>query len=815
MLLARQVTLFSCFRWITCGVLALSLIASCTVPSKVQPGKPFVYKTNINISGNVPEKLQLKERLENQLDDSLKTRLVSYAGVYREIVRPPVFDTANIGRSKVFMTSLLNSLGYYYPAISDTFRIDTVREKVTWQRFWHPRRYPKRGYWYRAFINMTVNPGIVLRFDSIGYALATPELQQLVLKNRDKSVLKKNEPYTLQSVSDELDRLLVIFRNSGYYKMNKEHLFAEVDTVVAALIDPTLDPFEQVRLLDSLQKKRQNPTINIIIRQHPIEDGNQIKKFYIGDVTVFPDASFTEEYELAKKDTTLLRGYKFIYSSRRFKLPFIAKNIRLVPGSQYVQRRYFRTINNLTSLGAWSNVDVELQERYDSVPLLDAFVRLYPAPKMNLNVSFETSRNVSDFLTTGQLFGIGVNGRLLNRNAYREAIQTVSSARFGIELGKNIVQTLQVGLAHSINFPKFISPIRINTDSLINPRTQLNLNAAYTDRFQFFQSRSFNASWGYEWTKGRRRDDQDQPGQRWRKTWQYIPLNFEFTNVIKEDSLKKLEDTITAYKFAFNDGLIMSQILSMSTGFEKDNKVFLFRTKLEESGALFGMIKKLELGDLRRFIKVDGEIRHFINHKKSQWAFRAYAGYGYVYGKTDTGGTAPPEERIVNENTLPFFKAFFAGGPYSMRAWQIRRLGPGSSTIYQPTDTSTAIERFGNMQLELNAEYRFNITTIAGIKVNSAFFVDIGNIWSKEFKVNQTTGKLEVDPTASFTLSRLGKDIAIGAGTSLRFDFDFFLIRLDWAYKIKDPLYSYKNDGWFNDIRLLNGQFQLGIGHPF
>lgn len=740
----------------------------------------------------------------NQLDDSLKTRIVSYAGVYREIVRPPVFDTANIGRSRLFMTSLMNSIGYFHPQISDTFRIDTVREKQSWKRFWHPRRYPKRGKWYRAFVNFTVRPGKVLRLDSIGYAMATPELQQLALRNRDKSVLKKSEPYTLQSISDELDRLLVIYRNSGYYKMNKEDLYAEVDTVVAALIDPTLDPFEQIRLLDSLQKKRQNPTINIIIRQKPVEDGNKVEKFYIGDVTVYPDLTYIEDSLARAKDTAMVKGYRFIYNTNKFKLPFVARNIRLVPGSQYVQRRYYRTINNFSSLGAWQNVDVDLQERYDSVPLLDAYIRLYPAPKQNLNISLETSRNVSDFLTTGQLFGIGVNGRLLNRNAYREAIQTVTNARFGIELGKNLIQTLQVSLAHTINFPRFITPIRIRTDSLINPRTLLNLNTAYTDRFLLFRSKSFNTSWGYEWTKGRRREDQDQPGQRWRKTWQYIPINFEYTKVLKTDSLRELERKISSYQFAFNDGMIISQVLSLTTGVEKEKNLTLLRGRIEESGALFGMIKNLEQGDLNRFIKIDGEVKHFINQKKSQWAFRAYAGYGFVYGKTrDTLGN------IVNENNLPFFKAFFAGGPYSMRAWQIRRLGPGSSTLYNPADT--VIERFGNMQIELNSEFRFNITTIAGVKVNSAFFVDMGNIWSKEFYP-----KTEIPvPEASFRFSRLYKDLAIGAGTSLRFDFDFFLIRLDWAYKIKDPLYASEKDGWFHDLRLLNGQFQLGIGHPF
>jgi outer membrane protein assembly factor BamA len=787
MLLARQVTAFRIVRCVLYCALVTALIASCTVvPKKGRYVKPFVYKTTININGNVPDKLQLQERLLNQLDDSLKTRVVSYAGVVRVLYKPPLFDTNNVDRSRMFMAGLLHSLGYFNPQIRDTFHIDTVGR-----------------HQYRVHINFTVVPGKVLRLDSIGYALSDSTLQQQALQNRDKSVLKKNEPFTMQSVSDELDRLLTIFRNSGYYKLAKEDLYAEVDTVVAALIDPGIDPFEQIRLLDSLKKKRENPTINVVFKQHPVKDSSRLKKFYIGNITVYPEASYYEDSSLAQKDTAFIQGYKFIYGTRRFKLPFVASNIRLRPGSLFVQRRYFRTINNFTSLGAWQNVDVAMTERYDSSrPLLDATIRLFPNPKQNLNVSFETSRNVSEVLTTGQLFGLGLNGRLLNRNAYREAIQTVTSARFGIELGSHFIQTLQGSLAHTINFPKFLTgPIKIKTDSLINPRTVLNINAAYTDRLQLYQSRSFNTSWGYEWTRGRRREDQDQPGQRWRKAWQFIPFNFEYTDVQKTDSLRKLEELISSYKFAFNNGLIMSTIGSLSTGVEKGGKLTLLRARIEESGALWGLIKRLELGSLARFVKIDGEIKHYINYKKSSWAFRTYAGYGYVYGKTDTANTG----HIVPEYNLPFFKAFYAGGPYSMRAWPIRRLGPGSSNLYD-----SSAERFGNMQIELNAEYRFNITTIAGIKVNSALFVDIGNIWSTEF---DTAGNKIKE--ASFSLSRLPKDIAIGAGSSLRFDFDFFLIRLDWAYRIKDPYYANDNGGWLHDIRILNGQFQLGIGYPF
>lgn len=800
----RQVTFFSFFRWSLCGLLISLLAASCfTVPRNYNANKPFVYKTSVNIQGKTPDydRQELQTKLQDQIDDSMKVRTVSYAGVYYDLNRPPVFDSLNIGRSKVYMAKALNSLGYFQPVIEDTFFIDTV-----------PNR--RKGEQKRVYTVFTVSPGSATHIDSIDYALETPELQALALNGRRESLLKKGEPYTDQKVLAELDRLVAMYRDSGYYKVTKENLFAERDTVVAALIDPTLDPFEQLQLLDSLSKKREKPTINVTIRQRPVKDSSHIQKYYIGNVTVYPDQPLLEDSSYSPADSITIQDYKFLYNSSRFKLPFIASNIRLRPGSLYSQRRYYRVINTFNQLGAWQNVDLNLEERQDSLPLLDAVLRLYPAMKYSLNIDYETSRNVSDFLSQGTFFGLGLNFRLLNRNAFREAIQTSTNARFGIEIGTHLVQTLQASLSHNIYIPKIILPKFLlnwfprkidGSDRTLARRTVLNFAGTYTDRRDFFRAPSFNTSWGYEWTRRKTRAaDPDNANQRWTKSYQLIPFNFEYTNLRKTDSLRKLEQDIPAYRFAFNDGMIISTIFSVTAGrqYDNDRRLTLIRGRVEESGALFGLIKNLEQGDLRRFVKIDGEVKHYINRKKSSWAFRAFGGVAFIYGKTDTGGV------VVRENNLPFFKAFFAGGPYSMRAWQVRRLGPGSSTLYDINDT-TRVDRFGNMQLEFNAEYRFNLTTIAGIKINSALFVDIGNIWSKEYLNGQEV------PEASFKLSRLYKDIAVGAGTSLRLDFEFFLIRLDWAYRLKNPRYGTVNDGWFQKIDIGSGQLQLGIGYPF
>lgn len=759
------------------AVALIICIASCTVPRKYQQGKPFIYKTDITLENTglpTSARQRLKESLRNQIDDSLQVRTVIAVRwtppfFYNRLSRPAVFDTLYIGRSKTFMTALLNSQGYFNPVIRDTFWIDTLKKKNQ----------------IRTYVKFTVNPGIALKYDSIGYDLQTPELQALAMQNIDQSLVKKNDPYSIQHISNELDRLLNIYRDNGFYKITKEDLFAELDTVVAALIDPGLDPFEQFELLDSLSKKTREPTISVVFKQRVPKDSSHLYKYTWGKIHVYPDKEFLQTGETRPVDTVKIDGYTIFPESGRFKIPFIARNITMRPGTLYRQSDYFKTINTFTNLGAWQQVDINLTERDDSTRTLDADILLYPAKKQSLNIDFETSRNASDVLTTGNLFGIGLNLGIRNRNGFRESISSSSNVRFGVELGPNIIQTVQASFAHNIYVPRFLTPFNIKAEkNLTNPRTIVNLSTAYTNRRQFFEVRSVNTSWGYDWSKKN-------------KNWQYIPFNFEYTSVNKTDSLKKLEQIFPSIAQAFNNGLIISQILAFTTGQNNIRSNSFFRARLEESGAIFGLIKSLDKGDLRRFIKLDLEYKYFINNPKSTWAFRLFGGYGHVYGRTG--------DSMGHENNLPFFKAYFGGGPYSMRAWAVRRLGLGSTDIFEGNKT----DRFGDMQLEGNIEYRFNIGTIAGIKVKSALFTDIGNIWAKTLQNGE-----RIDST-EFKLSRLYTDLAVGAGTSLRFDFDFFLIRLDWSYQIKNPVFAKENDGWFHKLQIRDGQFQLGIGYPF
>lgn len=773
---SRKISSFKILPLSAIILLILALASACTIPKRYQKNKPFIYRTNIQLTGQLPsrERQDLREKLANQIDDSLKVRTVMGVRLvppffFYKLDKPPAFDSLYVSRSKVYMDALLNAQGYFNPTITDTFTIDTVRDQQ------------------RVSVRFNVEPGKVIRIDSIGYDFEDTTLQALAIQSLDESVIKKNERYTLGVVSNELDRLLNTFRNNGYYKIAKEDFYAEHDTVVAALIDPTLDPFEQLELLDSLQRKKENPTISIVFKQRVVTDSTHFDQFHIGNVTVYPDASiFDTTGNILRKEKIL--GIDLLSKTRNFKHPFVARNISLRPGELYRIDNYFKTINTFTNLGAWQQVSIDLHERADSLSILDPVIKLFPAKRQNLNISFETSRNENDILATGSLFGLGLNLGLNNKNVFRESIQSNTNLRVGVELGsENLIQTVQTSASHSIFIPRLIVPFRSpEKKSIASGRTVLNINASYTNRRDFFQARSINTSWGYDWT-------------RKNHNWQYIPFNFEFTTVDETDSLNRLKLKYPSLAFAFNDGLIISQILTYNQFKTREGFRRAFQARLEESGALFGLIRRLDRGDLQRFIKADIEYKYFILNRASTWAFRIFGGYGYSYGMTGD----------KKETNLPFFKSYFGGGPYSMRAWRVRQLGLGSNVMLDSTGSPAAIDRFGDIKLEGNIEYRFDIGTAFGFKIQSALFTDIGNVWLRD---DQGVPELE---TAEFNINRLYKDLAVAGGTSLRIDFNFFLIRLDWAYKLKNPYFSNVKNGWFQDLHLKDGQFQLGIGYPF
>ncbi len=789
--------------------MAILMLASCTVVKQYPKNKPFVFKNEVNVSGQISkdEKNRLQLELVNYWADSLKVKMVSQFGVRTVIRNPSVFDSAALNPTFGFMRSFLNSQGYYNLQLNDSIHYDTVKNQV------------------RTTVIMNVDLGKHLTIDSLAFNFSDTALNRIANENPSDAKLKSSLRYTKQVIASELDRLVLLFRKNGYYNLTREDLVAIVDTTDVSLLEITLDPFEQARLIaEATERRRLNPTVDVTIEER--NRAEIFKKFYVGDVTYYPQARINDI-----PDSLMRMDYNIVFKRQNItskqNTPFIhfrplSEHTYLRKGNLYSEERYFKTINAFSQMGPWNQVDVRIEERkdtlqtivpadslhpeiirIDSVSRLDFNFFLTPAQKYSLSTDLEVSRN-SGTILNGNLLGIANNITLRNRNVWREAVQSSSTIRNGIELSlssRPALQTFQSSVSHTINIPRFIAPGQTKRIKRLDAyKTFINFSAAYTERRNFFRLRSLVGAWGYEWKKKN-------------NIWIYRPLNIELNSL---DVLPGLDSAFVKNPFlrtAFNTGYVVSQTLTYNTTFNgsKPNVSNYIRLSGEEAGGLMGLFTGLS-DKIYRYLKAEGEFRQLRTFRKNALAYRLFAGIGYNYGNDPTIG-----------QSLPFFKQFVAGGPNSMRAWPLRQLGLGSSLS---SDTSSTFkDRYGDIQLEANIEYRFPIATISSVKIGSAIFTDMGNIWNLK--------NIVVNPNSKLTWNRFLRDIAIGVGTGLRLDFNYFLIRFDFAYKVKDPA-RIKNNGWvdINDfewrntefeienangtlLRRNNYAFQLGIGLPF
>jgi outer membrane protein insertion porin family len=758
----------------------IGLFASCSVVPRHYPRKtPFVYEYNINVEGNYSseEKARLEAGLKNQLDDSIRVRTSNkflYKGINRPVLdKPPVYESINADKSVVFMRNLLNSLGYF----RDSITYDTTMRIVDEDQ-------------YRTTVNFRINPGKVTRLDSIWYTIKKPELDSINKAHLNASLLKKGEPFAKSTISVELDRMVDLYRNNGYMRFTREELIGVWDTLNPAIFNPTLDPFEQIALLDSIRKSRENPKANLEMRLRPGLDSSKLKKFFIGNITVYPD--FAVDTTGIILHDAVADGIKVSYNRKLFKPRIFPQNIYFRRGDIYSQRRYFKTINRFNAMGAWRLVNIEQFPRLDQ-DTADFVIKLIPAKKYSFTANLETSRNQSAF--SGNLFGIAVNFALQNRNFAKAANQTVTNIRFNVETGRDTVadvkfiQTRQLILGHTIYFPRVLPnfgfiPARIRD----NFRTVFSANVGTTERRGLYNLNTVNGSWGYEY-------------QSTKRTITVRIPNIEYSSLKSKPKLDEIFLNNPSLRNIFTDGFISSIIGAMTVNGGKKNNTNIIRLNMEASGILTGLIRNKFLDtNLYRFVKVDFDYTNKYTFNKKALVLRLFTAVGY-----ELSSTVNPEKK----NSLPFFRQYFAGGPNSMRAWALRKLGPGS--VIKEFGTSGSPDRYGDIQLEANIEYRFPLFVVSGVKVNGALFTDIGNVWLMK--------KAAGDPAEVFKFSRLVKDLAVGVGGGLRVDLDFFVIRMDYSYKAKDPSPAPADaagqNKWFYGTQLFSGQFQLGISYPF
>ena len=769
--------------------LVILVLASCKVIPKDYPiDKPFVFETNIKLEGNFTkeEKDALTTQLRNQLDDSMRAKTV-YKLLYKGRINspvlenPPVFDSTSADRSTIFMKALLNKFGYLRNSISYTTVMDTL-----------PIKADSTHSQLRATVNFNIAPNQLFRIDSLSHVINNSELQALTDASNSKTLLKKGDAFAQQLVSEELNRLVELYRENGYLKFSFEELSGVWDTLNLSILRPTIDPFD-IQMLEELRRRRDSPTTDIEIRLRPGYNVDKLKKFFVGNTTIYPDFNILDT--AGKMPTRFVYDSNFTFITYRnlFRKKFVAQNIYFKKGDLYNERRFVKTINRFNSLGAWRVVNVEQIPR-DPGDTVDVELYLSPASKYSFTANIEGSFNSTSSLDIRQnvqqnLLGLGANVQLTNNNFGKSANRSSTIARYTTEVSPNgeFVKTIQTSISHTIVFPKPIPNSRwIPEKFRDNFRTNLSFALANTERKDFFNLTSLDLAWGYTTV--------------WKNKSAYIKFpNIEFAHIIKRDSLIKFLNENPSLKTVFPENGV---VFSIQTGFSirggRRNASHIFRVNLEESGLLASQLNIKVLDSLFKFIRIDAEfIRNMQLTRKKSFVIRGYVGAGYAM---------TTRERPTNPQ-MPYFKQFTAGGPYSMRAWGLQLLGPGSTL---KTRDSVPI-RFGDFQFEANFEYRFPLIKLWGYDFSSCFFSDIGNVWFLR--------KNPDFPDGTLTANKFLKDMAVGIGTGLRMDFDFIKIRLDYGLKVKNPTpepYNAKGQNqWFYNFDPFGGIVQLGINYPF
>jgi outer membrane protein insertion porin family len=771
--------------------LFVSLLAiSCAAVKKPPHNVPYAYKNNISLKApklNGEERSLLVEKLYTYLDDSLIVPERSILG-FTQRIKPPLFDSGSVTRSITFMNGYLNAVGYY-GASFDTFtvRMDTLFEGKKTE--------------IRTTTHFFITLGKNLRVDTLAYAFNDTVLQRLANGARKDALLKHNSAYSKDAMAGELERLATLFRNNGFFRMSRSALLAEADTTDPSLISMDNDPIEQ--LLEA-QKRKEDPRIILKVMQRPGVDTTVFRQYYIDSVVIYPETKITDEAEQLMKDTTFneLIGRRSVTIRQKlgtFRPRLIRRNNYIIPGNLYKDSSYFRTINNYWRMGPWQQVDVKTFVHYDSLSKVDFNIFLYPAKKQNFQLDLEGSQNnnisVSNSLS-GRFFALSLNATHRSRNVFRSGIQSITAARVGFEINllnddnAQFFQTFILTANQTFSIPKLTWPFGfVDQRKLEAARTQVSFSAIYTDRFDFYKQIGFTAGLQWEIRKGK-------------NTYSFAFPNFESFYIRETDSLVKEIQENPSLQYAFTPG----NILSFKAAWEhklsfprRPRNAGYFRVATELSPFKFSLFNRQAF----QFYRLEAQIVKSKQLVRSSINYRAYAGCGWNFNTDEATG---------QRGTLPYYRQYVAGGSNSMRAWGLRQLGIGRSIV---SDTAGFTDRFGDIQFEVNAEYRFKLFRLFGFGFGGALFGDIGNIW------NHTNNP---DGEGKFEFSRLYEDLAFDIGTGIRWDVSYLVIRLDAAYKIKDPVREgagwLKTLEWKTSNRLgspsrSNIGLQFGIGYPF
>lgn len=685
---------------------------------------------------------------------------------------PVVFDSLLTQSTKRQFEIYLRNKGYFNAEVAYTVEFGRKRAKVTYR----------------------LKPHLPYTLKNIVYDIYNPELKGIISSaDIQNSLLKAGMNYDADILQQERERIAKELKNRGYYFFTSEHVIFTADTTIGNR------GIELSMLLRSnMEKDFGKPDTTM----YPKE----FRTYKIGKVFINTEF-FPKSVAEIKYDTLSFNNYHLAYRDKWTIDPRMLMNsVFFKQGEVYRAKTLENTYRQLSSLRIYKFINLRFEEKPGDV--MDCYVQLTPAPRQSFSVEAQGTN-------TGGFPGLFADVLYMNRNIFHGAETFELRMKGGLESqvvfdeGADktpVFNTLQIGPEATLTIPRFLFPLseKIKVSQYFRPQTKLRFSYDYQKRPDFTRT-IFRTVFGYDWR------------ENVRIRWIANPIEINFVSIPTDKQSAAFKERINN----INDRLLRNTFISHITSSgvysyiynnQEVNKLKNFwfgRATVEFSGNVPYFIswasgaEKNENGSYTvfnipyaQYIKFDFDIRRYIAlNTRSSFVLRFAAGRGTPYG---------------NLQVLPFEASFFGGGANGIRAWRARRLGPGS----YPDILHSTIDQFGDMRLEMNAEYRFDIYKY----FKMALFADAGNIWLIK--------KDEQRPGAEMQFPRLFKEIALGAGLGARIDFNFFIIRLDAAYPIYDPGQPEENNQrwiWVTNPKEKTGDkspvsrviFNLGIGYPF
>lgn len=691
-------------------------------------------------------------------------RLVNNLNIFEPDSRFRNWLTTEAGEPKSLMDSVL---------VYDT----QVRiENYLYNRgFFHPQvqykiYYDEKERSKKASIEYFVQLNTLYRMRSVTYEIDDPELKRIINLIPDTSYLQTGNPLDVDYIKNERTRITNFLLRNGYYGFEKNYVYFDADTASGT---DSMDIYVKISnpKNDSLHRRYRINTIYILPNaEHDLKTNLPLDTVHFGD---------------NKSD------YYVVSSKLRYNPKSLADNIFIndssiirTDTSYKVQLRYYniddftQTVNAFSNLGIFRYItyDVNIADTGTYFRFMDVHIKLAPLP--NKTFSYELN---TDF-TSDKLVGTSLNLSFIQKNLLRRLDQLRFNIYGGIEtqfLGEvTQINTSEFNASVDLILPRRFWPFPIPTSKKTFPKTVFSLKGSYLNRIDLYELFNTNFKYGSKWIENTKS-----------KQWDLFPVDISVVRVLDTTAAfnSLLQNNLLLLQ-SFQEQLIFGPNVSWTYNsqlrFNKRNDVY-FKASAQVAGMLFhaaahwGEFSK-EDTSLRtiaslpysNFSKIDFDFRDYFDiNTANQLAFRALASAAFPYW---------------NSEVVPYVKQFFAGGTNDIRAFAIRKLGPGSYFPYSENYTDSTVvvipgDQNGDIKLEVNLEYRFDLFSF----FEGALFCDIGNIWT-----------LKPDPTrpfSNFEFNDFYKELAVGPGAGLRMDFQYIIVRIDAAYPLVDPALDSEN----------------------